>query len=109
MDLGPVNIDVLVTYLGGWVHAIEKPNPELPCLVRRLVVVKGVRPPLLPIPGPRAGPVPRPGPESPVGSSSRCLRKLLSSFVVSNKIYIYVYCRYKVFQGVSEPSVVTCR
>ena len=68
-------------YLGGWVHAIEKPKPVFPCLTRRFVVVNGVRPPL----GPSTAPNPRPGPESPVGSSSRCRRKLLSSVPVSDK------------------------
>lgn len=88
-------------YLGGWVHAIEKPNPAFPCRVRRLVVVKGVRPPLLPIPGPTADPKPRPGPESPEGSSSRCRRKLLSSLPVSDKnmsVELNVQCHYYVLQ-----------
>lgn len=63
-------------YLGGWIQAIENPNPEPGCLVSCFVVVKGVRPPLAVASG--SGPRP-PSPSN--GSSSKCRKKLLSSLI----------------------------
>ena len=75
------------------------------------MVVNGVRPPL----GPSTGPNPRPGPESPVGSSSRCRRKLLSSFPVSDKNicsadikYLRMYPKTSILCSV-ELYIVYCR
>lgn len=76
----PDTISYNLTNLGGWVHAIENPKLVPDCLQSRFVVVNGVLPPLVALPVLTTVGALGWLSSAGGGSSSKCLRNMLSSF-----------------------------